>query len=57
MEADQTEIDEGIQNLIDERNQAREGKDWSTADVIRRKLDELGIMLEDTPEGTIWKKK
>ena len=57
MEADQTEIDGEIQNLIDERNQAREGKDWSAADVIRKKLDELGIILEDTPEGTIWKKK
>jgi len=57
MEADQTEIDGEIQNLIDERNQAREGKDWSAADVIRKQLDELGIILEDTPEGTIWKKK
>ena len=57
MEADQAEADEDIQNLIDKRSQARIDKEWATADVIRKQLDELGIALEDTPEGTIWKKK
>ena len=57
MEADQVETDNEIQGLIDRRNQAREEKDWDTADVIRKQLDELGIVLEDTSEGTIWKKK
>ena len=57
MEADQVETDDKIQGLIDRRNQARAEKDWDTADVIRKQLDELGIVLEDTSEGTIWKKK
>ena len=57
MEADQIETDDEIQGLIDRRNQAREEKDWDTADIIRKQLDELGIVLEDTSEGTIWKKK
>ncbi len=57
MEADQIETDDEIQGLIDKRNQARSEKDWDTADVIRKQLDELGIVLEDTSEGTIWKKK
>ena len=57
MELDQTEADEEIQCLIERRNQARIEKDWNAADVIRKQLDELGIVLEDTPEGTIWKKK
>ena len=57
MEADQVEADDEIQGLIDRRNQARAEKDWATADVIRKQLDELGIVLEDTSEGTIWKKK
>ena len=43
--------------LIEKRNQARSDKDWEGADVIREKLDNLGIILEDTPGGTIWKKK
>ena len=32
-------------------------KDWSKADEVRDKLDKLGIVLDDTPDGTIWKKK
>ena len=57
MEGDQAEAKEEIQNLIDRRNQARAEKEWATADLIRKQLDELDIVLEDTPEGTIWKKK
>ena len=44
-----------IQQLIDERTQARQDKDWARADEIRKQLLELDILLEDTPQGTIWK--
>ena len=54
---DEVEADHGIQDLIDRRNQAREDNDWTLADSIRAELDKMGIVLEDTPEGTIWKKK
>lgn len=50
-------VDNDINELIQERNNARAEKDWVKADEVRKKLDELGIILEDTPEGTIWKKK
>jgi len=43
--------------LISIRNQLREAKQWQLADEIRAKLAELGISLEDTPEGTVWKRK
>lgn len=46
-----------IDELINKRNTARAEKDWKTADEVRAQLDEMGIILEDTPEGTIWKKK
>jgi cysteinyl-tRNA synthetase len=49
--------EEEIDSLINQRNEARANKDWATADTIRKKLDELGIVLEDRPEGTIWKVK
>lgn len=42
--------------LITVRQEARQRKDWSTADRIRDGLKELGILLEDTPEGVRWKK-
>jgi cysteinyl-tRNA synthetase len=46
-----------IQQLIDERTQARKDKDWARADTIRKQLIDLDILLEDTPQGTIWKVK
>lgn len=46
-----------IQLLISTRNQLREAKQWQLADEIRAKLAELGIALEDTPKGTVWKRR
>ena len=51
-----TEIDPGIQALIEEREQARKAKDWARADQIRNQLAEQGIILEDTPSGTLWRR-
>ncbi len=42
--------------IIEVRRQARSKKDWATADAIRNKLSEMGIILEDTPQGVRWKK-
>ncbi len=46
-----------IQILISTRDQLREAGQWQFADEIRAKLGELGIALEDTPQGTVWKRK
>ena len=46
-----------IDGLILARNDARESKDWKRADEIRAKLDSMGVVLEDTEAGTIWKHK
>ncbi len=43
-----------INMLIEQRNQARETKDWIRADVIRDRLAERGVILEDSHEGTTW---
>jgi cysteinyl-tRNA synthetase len=48
--------EEGLMRLLIElRARARSNKDWATADMIRDNLDQIGIVLEDRPEGTIWK--
>jgi cysteinyl-tRNA synthetase len=39
------------------RNQLRETKQWQLADKIRSRLEETGIALEDTPKGTLWRRK
>lgn len=46
-----------IEALIIERNRARTEKDWPAADVARNRLNELGVVLEDGPSGTTWRKK
>lgn len=46
-----------IEALIAERNRARAEKDWPAADVARDGLNALGVILEDGPEGTTWRKK
>ena len=46
-----------IEALIKMRKDARESKNWAQADVARDKLNALGIILEDGPQGTSWRRK
>ncbi|AMV60092.1 Cysteinyl-tRNA synthetase [Pediococcus damnosus] len=48
--------DETIKQLIVERDAARDNKDFKRSDEIRDQLKEQGINLEDTPQGTRWKR-
>ena len=50
-------LDEKVVELIQKRNQARKDKKWEEADRIRKEIEALGIILEDSPEGTKWKKR
>ena len=50
-------LDEEVDNLIQERNEARKNKDFVRADEIRDLLIEKGIILEDTRDGVRWKRK
>jgi len=47
-------LDSEIEALIEKRTEARKAKDFKTADEIRDKLKEMGIVLEDTPQGVKW---
>ena len=48
--------DEEINQKIEERNQARDNKDFQKADQIRDELAAQGILLDDSSDGTSWKK-
>jgi len=50
------EMDRDVAALVERRERARADKDWAGADRIRDELLERGIQLEDTPNGTIWRK-
>lgn len=49
-------LDDEIMELIKKREEARKNKDFKSADDIRDILKEKGIILEDAPEGTKWKR-
>lgn len=51
------DINDDIEKLIEERQQARANKDWATADRIRDELKAQGITLKDTPQGVTWTKE
>ncbi len=52
-----TELQPAAQALLDAREQARKDKDWAGSDRLRDELLEHGIVIQDTPEGTIWRLK
>ncbi|MFB0709982.1 cysteine--tRNA ligase [Buttiauxella noackiae] len=56
VQADDSEVAE-IEALIKQRNDARKSKDWALADQARDRLNEMGIVLEDGPQGTTWRRK
>lgn len=45
-----------IEALIKQRNEAKAAKNWAVADEVRDKLKAMNIVLEDTPNGTTWRK-
>jgi cysteinyl-tRNA synthetase len=50
-------LDEEVKKLIEKRSKAREEEKFKLADQIRKDLEAKGIILEDTPQGTKWKRK
>ena len=47
---------EAIQALVEARSAARAAKDYAEADRIRAELDARGVIIDDTPTGTIWRR-
>jgi cysteinyl-tRNA synthetase len=50
------ELDDDVAALVRQREDARAAKEWAEADRIRDELLQRGIVLEDTPSGTVWRR-
>ena len=46
-----------LKRLSNNENEARAAKDWTAADAARNELTAMGIVLEDGPNGTTWRKQ
>ena len=61
LKAGKTEQDDAevarIEALIEERKNAKKNKDWAKADAVRNELQGMGIIIEDGPNGTTWRRK
>ena len=51
------QVDEKVGSLIAQRNEARRNRDFAKADRIRQELLDLDLIIEDTREGTKWRRK
>ena len=49
-------LDQEIEDLIEKRNEARRNRDFALSDQIRDQLKSMNIILEDTAQGTRWKR-
>jgi cysteinyl-tRNA synthetase len=49
--------DAQIEELIAARVAARNGRNWAESDRIREQLAATGVLLEDGPKGTTWRRK
>jgi cysteinyl-tRNA synthetase len=51
------ESDDEVEALVTQRNDARRRRDFAEADRLRQALSDRGILIEDTREGTKWRRK
>ena len=52
----EVEVDDDVAGLVERRNAARAAKDFAESDRIRDELLGRGIVLEDTSNGTVWRR-
>jgi cysteinyl-tRNA synthetase len=51
------EADALVESLVDQREKARKARNWAEADNVRKRLSDMGIVVEDTSQGPRWWKK
>ena len=54
---DNLSVEIDVEGIIKQRDKAKAAKDYHTADKLRNDLLEKNILIEDTPSGTVWRRK
>ena len=57
IEGERMRLQDQVTDLLSQRKIARQNKDWGKADLIRNQLNEIGVIVEDSPKGPVWKLK
>ena len=57
IEGEKMRLQDQVTDLLSQRKIARQNKDWGKADLIRNQLNEIGVVVEDSPKGPVWKLK
>ena len=57
IEGERMRLQDQVIDLLSQRKIARQNKDWERADLIRNQLNEIGVVVEDSPKGPVWKLK
>jgi cysteinyl-tRNA synthetase len=57
LQLEEATLDARMQQLLAARAEARGRKDWAASDRIRDEIAALGVVLQDTPQGVVWRKK
>ena len=57
IEGERMRLQDQVTDLLSQRKIARQDKDWVKADLIRNQLNEIGVIVEDSPKGPVWKLK
>ncbi len=57
LQLEEATLDARMQQLLAARAEARGSKDWAASDRIRDEIAALGVVLQDTPQGVVWRKK
>ena len=57
IEGERMRLQDQVIDLLSQRKIARQNKDWERADLIRNQLNEIGVIVEDSPKGPVWKLK
>ena len=57
LKLEETTLDERLNSLLADYQAARTRKDWATSDRLRAEFTALGFVIQDTPQGTVWRKK